>query len=87
VNRLLVTGALLALAIMAGTAISLGADPTASPSAVPVEVLASGDLRSEGQGPGLVGNPLLILVAVIALGLATAAVTVILVRLTQRDPS
>ncbi len=86
-NRLLVAGILLALAILAGAAISLGADPTASPSAVPLDFLASGDLRSEGEGPGLVGNPLLILVAVVGLGLATAAVTVLLVRLTQRDQS
>jgi len=87
VNRLLMAAALLALAILAGAAIGLGADPTASPSVVPADVLASGDLRSEGEGPGLVGNPLLILVAVVGLGLVTAAVTVLLVRLTRRDPS
>ncbi len=60
---------------------SLGADP----SAAPTEVLASGDLRSEGEGPGLVGNPLLILVAVVGLGLATAGVTLLIVRLARHD--
>ncbi len=44
------------------TAVALGADPSALPttSASPANLLASGDLRSEGAGPGLVGNPLLI---------------------------
>ena len=69
------------VALLTLTAAVLGAEPTA----VPVEVLEGGDLRSEGEGPGLVGNPLLILVAVAALGLVTAAVTVLLVRLTRRD--
>jgi len=62
-------------------AVALGADP----SAPPVEVLESGDLRSEGDGPGLVGNPLLILVAVIGLGLATALATALMARLSRRD--
>ena len=84
-NRLAWAGALAWLALLALAAVSLGADPTASPSAVPSDVLAGGDLRSEGEGPGLVGNPLLILMAVVLLGLATALGTVVLVRLTQRD--
>ncbi len=70
--------ALLALLIVA--AVVLGADPTAAPA-----VFEGGDLRSDGEGPGLVGNPLLILLAVLGLGLATAAVTVLVVRLTHRD--
>jgi len=61
---------------------ALAADPTAAPTAQ--AVLAAGDLRSEGAGPGLVGNPLLILGAVVVLGLATALVTAVLLRLTRR---
>jgi hypothetical protein len=48
-------------------------------------VLASGDLRSEGSGPGLVGNPLLILGGVVLLGLGTALVTIVVVRFARRD--
>lgn len=65
--------------------VALAAEPSALPSAVPGELLQGGDPRSEGEGPGLVGNPLLILGVVVVLGLITALVTVILVRLLRRD--
>ncbi len=74
------------LAIVAAgllVALALGADPSAVPSAAPAVVLESGDLRSDGAGPGLVGNPLLILGAVVALGVATAVVTFAVARLTR----
>ena len=77
---LVATGlALAAVVVILGAA--LGADPTA----VPTEVLGGGDPRSEGEGPGLVGSPLLILAGVVLLGVVTALVTVLVVRLTQRD--
>ena len=79
--RLVTVGALVAVALLTVAALAVAADPTV----VPAEVLEGGDLRSEGEGPGLVGNPLLILLAVAGLGLATAAVTALIVRLTQRD--
>lgn len=68
------------------TAVALGADPSALPtaSASPSNLLASGDLRSEGAGPGLVGNPLLIIAAVVALAAGTAIVTFLIVRVTTR---
>jgi hypothetical protein len=72
----------LTLAGVALLVLAVGA-AAADPTAVPLEVLAGGDLRSEGEGPGLVGNPLLILLAVVGLGLVTAAVTGLLVRLTR----
>ncbi len=78
----LLVGALL-VALLAAAA--LGADPTAGPSMTPTTLLEGGDLRSEGEGPGLVGNPLLILGAVVLVGAATAAVTVLMARLLQRD--
>jgi hypothetical protein len=72
----------LVLAAVASVAIvAVGADPSAAPG----EVLTGGDPRSEGEGPGLVGSPLLILAAVVALGLATALLTIVIVRVTQRD--
>jgi hypothetical protein len=74
--------AILAAGLLVGLA--LGAEPSAVPSAVPALRLGSGDLRSEGAGPGLVGNPLLILAAVVALGVATALITLLVARLAQR---
>jgi hypothetical protein len=50
----------------------------ATPSAAP----AGGDPRSPGEGPGLVGEPLLALGAVVAIALIAIVVTTIYVRLT-----
>lgn len=75
-----IAAALALLALLLVAAVAIGAEPTAVPA-----VFEGGDLRSDGEGPGLVGNPLLILLAVLGLGLATAAVTALVVRLTQRD--
>lgn len=43
-----------------------------------------GDPRSSGQGPGLVGDPMLAVVLVVAIGLAAVALTLAYVRLTAR---
>ena len=57
----------------------LGASPT--PGA---EV---GDPRSSGQGPGLVGDPGIAILAVVAIGLGTVIATLVYVRLTaDRHP-
>lgn len=69
---------LLGVAVLASLAV--GADPSAG-----TEPLVGGDPRSDGAGPGIVGSPLLILAAVVALGMATALLTVLIARLTQRD--
>ncbi len=45
---------------------------------------SGGDPRSPGQGPGLVGDPGFAIMAVVALGLLTVAVTLVYVRLTAR---
>ena len=52
----------------------------ASPSPVP----GGADPRSSGQGPGLVGDPLFAVVAVVAIGLLSVGVTLAWVRLTAR---
>lgn len=54
----------------------------ASPSPGPV---AAGDTRSEGEGAGLVGAPLLAAAGVVALGLVVAGVTVAFARLRGLD--
>ena len=73
--------ALAVTVLLVAATVTFGADPTS----VPTELLEGGDLRSEGEGPGLVGNPLLILAAVVGLGLATAGATVLVARISRRD--
>jgi hypothetical protein len=51
----------------------------ASPSPSPV---VGGDPRSSGQGPGLVGDPLLAIGLMLAIGLGTVLATIVYVRLT-----
>ena len=68
---------LLSVLLVAGV---IGADP----SPLPGELLAGGDPRSEGSGPGLVGSPVVVLLGVVALGVLTAAVTALVARLAQR---
>ena len=57
-----------------------GAALAASPSPEPI----GGDPRSSGQGPGLVGDPLFAVVAVVTIGVASLVVTLAYVRLTAR---
>lgn len=53
---------------------ALAASPTPAP--------AAGDPRSSGQGPGLVGDPLFALLAVVTIGLLAVVATLVYVRLT-----
>lgn len=68
-------GALLATAWFIGTLTVLAATP--SPTAA-----TGGDPRSSGQGPGLVGDPALALLAVVAIGVGAVLLTLAYVRLT-----
>lgn len=78
---MLVPGALMAVTLtLLAAMVVLGAEPSVTPAAI----VEGGDPRSEGAGPGLVGAPLLILAGVIALGIATAVLTVIAARLARR---
>jgi hypothetical protein len=72
--------ALVAVGVLVLGVVAQAAEPGSTPS-----IVAGGDPRSEGTGPGLVGSPLLVLGAVIALGVATALVTVVLARMTRRS--
>jgi hypothetical protein len=56
---------------------ALGASP--APSDMP-----GGDPRSSGQGPGLVGDPVLAVGAVLAIGLGALILTLVYVRTTSR---
>ena len=66
----------IAVAPLVLPATALGASP--APSAAP-----TGDTRSSGEGPGLVGQPLVIALGVVLLGLVSAGVALLYVRITQ----
>jgi hypothetical protein len=56
-------------------------------AASPSPGAGAGDPRSSGQGPGLVGDPVFAIVAVVAIGLGAVVVTLAWVRLTARRGS
>jgi hypothetical protein len=58
--------------------------PAAAASPTPTAG-AGGDPRSSGQGPGLVGDPLFAVAAVVAIGVAALVLTLAYVRLTARS--
>jgi hypothetical protein len=53
-------------------------------AASPTPDSGAGDPRSSGQGPGLVGDPLFALLAVVLIGLGSVVATLIWVRMTAR---
>ena len=59
---------------LASAAATVAASPTPDPIV--------GDPRSSGQGPGLVGDPLFALIAVVAIGIVSVLATLVYVRLT-----
>jgi hypothetical protein len=66
----------------ASPGVSTVSGPAASPGvSAPIE---TGDPRSDGQGPGLVGEPLLVLAGIALVGLATVIVTIVIARATGR---
>jgi hypothetical protein len=71
-----------ALALLVAVVLLLTLAPIAL-AATPVPTTVSGgDPRSAGEGPGLVGTPVVAIAAVFGLGIAAAAVTIAYVRLT-----
>jgi hypothetical protein len=69
-------------------AASASPEPGASGSPEPSAssgILDTGDPRSNGQGPGLVGSPFAVALGVVVLGLLAAGGTVLYVRLMHRD--
>jgi hypothetical protein len=57
---------------------------TSALAASPSPGVGVGDPRSSGQGPGLVGDPGFAVLAVLAIGLGTVAVTLAWVRMTSK---
>jgi hypothetical protein len=56
-------------------------------AATPTPAAEAGDPRSSGQGPGLVGDPLFAILAVVVIGLTAVVVTTAWIRLTARRGS
>jgi hypothetical protein len=80
-GRVTGAGAVLAVVLLLlSVTIVLGASPEPSPA-------GAGDTRSAGEGPGLVGAPLLAIGGVVAIGAASLLATLGYVRLTggRRD--
>ena len=76
----------LAWMLLALPGAALAASPQPIPAATAAPVVGSGDSRSEGEGPGLVGSPLLIAAAVVALGAVAATGTLVVLRLRGPRP-
>ena len=65
-----------------GAWLGFAAGPPAVAAASPEPSAPGGDTRSVGEGPGLVGAPVLAIVGIVALGIATAGATLLYLRLT-----
>jgi hypothetical protein len=61
--------------VVAGSALAASPSPTSG---------TGGDPRSSGQGPGLVGDPVFALMAVVLIGLGAMVLTLAYVRLSGR---
>ena len=72
----LVAGVAAAVGWLAFTGLAHAASPTPGTEA--------GDPRSSGQGPGLVGDPLFAILAVVVIGVTAVLVTLAWIRLTPR---
>ena len=84
-GAVIVTGLLLATLLSGSRAAA--ASPSEEPSAgssPSTSIIDTGDSRSNGQGPGLVGSPFAIAIGVVLLGAATAGATLLYVRITDR---
>lgn len=78
---------LLALAVLCilATLVVAGAHPAFAQQATAEPLPTPFDPRGGGSGPGLVGAPLLVALAVIGVGIGAAALTALYVRLARRS--
>ena len=78
-------GLLGAVALWVGVAVMAPPQVHAQSPSPSGGVIGGGDTRSDGEGAGAVGSPLLVAAGVIALGALTAAGTLLYLRLTRDD--
>jgi hypothetical protein len=82
--RTLATAGVLVMLLLLPTAASQTKAQYPAPSPGP-GLVGTGDPRSSGEGPGLVGSPLGIAVGVVLLGMVAAGGTAVYLRLTRDD--
>jgi hypothetical protein len=83
---LVLAAALLLVLALPVAAASPEPTPASAPEPSPTPgFLDTGDPRSNGQGPGLVGSPFVVALGVVLLGILAAGGTLLYVRLTQPD--
>jgi hypothetical protein len=75
------------LLVLSSTGVAL---PVSAESPTPAETPSStiagrGDPRSEGEGAGLVGDPVLVALGVVALGAIASGATLVYLRLTRDE--
>lgn len=75
-RRALAAGAVAVVLALTAASLALAAEPAATPG-------TGGDPRSPGQGPGLVGDPLFAIGAVVLVALTTVVLTLAYVRMTD----
>lgn len=71
------------LPVVVALLVVLAVAPAVALAASPEPVVGSGDARSDGGGPGIVGSPVAIALGVVLLGVITAAGTLVVVRVTR----
>jgi hypothetical protein len=76
VRRVLAAVALAAVLVLVAAALAVAAEPGATPG-------TGGDPRSPGQGPGLVGDPLFAIGAVVLVAITSVVLTLGYVRMTD----
>jgi hypothetical protein len=72
---------LVALAVLLPTTALAQAPASPAPGASAPSMVGSGDSRSDGEGPGIVGSPVGIAIGVVMLGVVTAVGTVLVLRI------
>jgi hypothetical protein len=70
-------------ALVTAALLTPAAAPSAAADSPSPTVVGSGDTRSEGEGAGLVGAPVLIALGVIGVGLIVAGGTLVFLRLSR----
>jgi len=81
-GRLLVIALAVMAVLLVPATTSAQAPGTPAPAVTTPPMVGSGDSRSDGEGPGIVGSPVTIAAGVVVLGLLTALGTVLVVRVT-----
>jgi hypothetical protein len=75
----------LSVTVVLCVVVTMLAGPVAGAESPSPSFITPGDPRSDGVGPGLVGSPLFVAFVVLALGIGSAAATLLFARLTREE--